>query len=81
LYGDCDEQTEGDAAGVEGDVERRRVPSAHEMLVHLVGGGIGDPQGERRSDAAERPQEQEAENRILGDVRALAQHLVPGTEA
>jgi hypothetical protein len=77
LYGECDKQPEGDAAGVESDVERRRVPTAHEMLVNLVCGGIGDPENERGSDAAAGSQEQEAEHCVLGDVCALAQHLVP----
>jgi len=56
------------------------VPSAHEVLVHLVGRRVGEPDGKSRHDPAERAQEQQAEHGVLGDVRALAQHLVPGAE-
>ena len=50
------------------------------MLVNLVRGGVSDAKHERRSDAAERAEQQEAEHGVLGDVRALSQHLVPGAE-
>ena len=81
MYGERDEQPEGKAARVEGDVERRRVPSADEVLVQLVGSRVGDSEQQRRKRPAERVQEQRAEHRVLGDVRTLAQHLVPGAKA
>jgi len=42
LYGQRDEQPQRNAAGVEGNVERRRMPAAYEVLVHLVGSRVGD---------------------------------------
>jgi hypothetical protein len=50
----------------------------HEVLVHFVGGRVGDPDCERRERTPERTQEQRSEDRVLGDVRGLPQHLVPG---
>jgi hypothetical protein len=80
LYGERDQQSDGKAASVEGDVERRRVPAVDEVLVDLVRRGVGDSDYERRLPAAERTQEQRAEDRVLREVRAFAQHLVPGAE-
>ena len=81
MYGEGDEQTERDTGGVESDVERRRVPAAHEVLVDLVRDGVGDSQQERRHHAPDRAQEQGAENRVLGQVSGLPENRVPEAEA
>jgi hypothetical protein len=80
LYEHDEREADCEAAGVEGDVERRRVAALDEVLVQLVGRRVEDPERERRQHTAERPVEQGAEDRVLGRVRALAQHLVPGAE-
>jgi hypothetical protein len=80
LYEHGEREADCEAAGVEGDVERRGMAALDEVLVQLVGRRVEDPERERRKHAAERPVEQGAENRVLGHVRALAQHLVPGAE-
>jgi len=76
LYEHGEREADREPARVEGDVERRRMAALHEVLVQLVGRRVEDPQRERRQHAAERPVEQGAEDRVLGHVRALAQHLV-----
>jgi len=81
LYEHGEREADREPARVEGDVERRRVAALHEVLVQLVGRRVEDPQRERRQHAAERPVEQGAEDRVLGHVRALAEHLVPAAEA
>jgi len=80
LYEQDDREADCEPACVEGDVERRRVAAVDEVLVQLVGRRVEDPERERRKHAAERPVEQGAEDRVLGHVRAFAQHLVPGPE-
>jgi len=81
LYGEGDQQPEGKAARVECNVERRRVSPADEVLMQLVGSRVGNPDQQCRELPAERAQEQCPEDRVLGDVRALAQYFVPGAEA
>jgi hypothetical protein len=81
LYGDGNEQPEGDPGRVEGDVERRGVPASHEVLVNLVRDRVDDAQHKRRRLAPDRTQGQGAEDRVLGQVRALAEDLVPHAEA
>ena len=66
---------------VEGDVERRRVAALHEVLVQLVGRRVEDSDRERERHPAERPIQERAEDRVLGQVRALAQDRVPRSEA
>jgi hypothetical protein len=51
------------------------------MLVDLVGECVGDAQQEGRHLAPDGAQEQGAEDRVLGQVRALAEDLVPDAEA
>src|SRR2546422_4912978 len=51
------------------------------MLVKLVRDRVGDPEEESRRLAAGWAEEQQAENRVLGHVRTLAKHGVPGAEA
>jgi hypothetical protein len=80
LYEHDEREADCEAACVEGDVERRRVAAVDEVLVQLVGRRVEDPERERRQHTAECPVEQGAEDRVLGHVRALAQHLVPGSE-
>jgi hypothetical protein len=80
LYEQDHREADCEPAGVEGDVERRRVAAMDEVLVQLVGRRVEDPEHERREHAAERPVEQGAEDRVLGHVRALAEQLVPGAE-
>jgi hypothetical protein len=80
LYEHGEGEADCEAARVEGDVEGRGVAALDEVLVHLVGRRVEDPERERREHAAERPVEQGAEDRVLGHVGALAQHLVPGAE-
>jgi hypothetical protein len=80
LYEQDDREADCEPARVEGDVERRRVAALDEVLVQLVGCGVEDPERERRQHAAERPVEQRAEDRVLGHVRALAEHLVRRAE-
>jgi hypothetical protein len=80
LYEHDEGEADCEPARVEGDVERRRVAAVDEVLVQLVRCRVEDPERERRNHAAERPVEQGAEDRVLGHVRALAQHLVPGAE-
>jgi hypothetical protein len=81
LYEHGERQADCEPARVEGDVERRGVAAADEVLVQLVGRRVEDPERERWKHPAERPVEEGAEDRVLGHVRALAQHLVPGAEA
>jgi hypothetical protein len=57
------------------------VAAGDEVLVDLVGDGVGDAERERRKLASERAHEEQAENRVLGQVRALAEDLVPDAEA
>jgi hypothetical protein len=80
LYEQDDREAERQAARVEADVERRRVPAVDEVLVQLVRPRVEDPDRERREHAPERAIEQGPEDRVLGQVRALAEHLVPGAE-
>jgi hypothetical protein len=80
LYEHGEGEADCEPARVEGDVERRRVAAVDEVLVQLVGRRVEDPERERREHAAERSVEQGAEDRVLGHVRALAQHLVRGPE-
>jgi hypothetical protein len=81
LYEDDEGQAEREAARIERDVERRRVASVDEVLVELVAARVEDPDHEGRQQAAERAVEKDAEDRVLGDVSALAERLVPGAEA
>jgi hypothetical protein len=81
LYEQDERQADREAAGVERDVERRRVPAVDEVLVQLVASRVEDAERERREHAAERAVEEGAEDRVLGHVRAFAQHLVPDAEA
>jgi len=56
-------------------------PALHEVLVQLVGHGVCDSRRERRRCGGERAVEQQAEDRVLGHVRALAQDEVPRPES
>jgi hypothetical protein len=80
LYEHGEGEADCEPARVEGNVERGRVAALHEVLVQLVGRRVEDPERERHKHAAERPVEQGAEDRVLGHMRALPQHLVPGAE-
>jgi hypothetical protein len=80
LYEQEGQQAEREPARVEGDVERRRVPSADEALVELVGCGVEDPEREGRHHFADCAEQERAEDGVLGHVRALSQHLVPDAE-
>jgi hypothetical protein len=80
LYEHGEGKADREPARVERDVERRRVAAVDEVLVQLVGRGVEDPERERREHPADRAVEQRAEDRVLGHVRALAEHLVPGAE-
>jgi hypothetical protein len=80
LYEQEGQQAEREPAGVERDVERRRMPAADEALVQLIGSCVEDPDREGRQHAADRAKKQRPEDRVLGHVRALAQHLVPDAE-
>jgi len=80
LYEHGGREADCEPARVEGDVERRRVAAVDEVLVQLVGRRVEDAEGERRKHAAERTVEEGAQDRVLGHVSALAEHLVPGPE-
>src|SRR5205823_13427284 len=71
---------EQDAEGVDRDVVEGAVPAADEGLMRLVARGVRDAEDERRQLASDRTQEQEAEDRVLRHVRALAQYEIPGPE-
>ena len=51
------------------------------MLMELVRDRVADADQECRHFAADRPHQQQAEDRVLGHVGALAQDRVPGAEA
>jgi hypothetical protein len=80
LYEQDDREADCEPARVEGDVERRGMAAMDEVLVQLVGRRVDDPEHERREHAADSPVEKGAEDRVLGHVRALAEHLIPGAE-
>ena len=56
------------------------MPAADEVLVHLVARRIEDAGGERGQTRPRARREQRAEDRVLRQVRALAQERVPGAE-
>ena len=68
------------ADGVDGDVQRRRMPSAHERLVELVADRVEDAERERRHLPQQRPREQQPQDRVLRHVRALAEQEIPAPE-
>jgi len=80
LYEHDHGEADCEPARVEGDVERRRVAAVDEVLVQLVGRRVEDSDRERERHPAERPIQERAEDRVLGQVRALAEELVPGAE-
>jgi hypothetical protein len=57
------------------------VAPADEVLVDLVRDGVRDAEPERGQLSAERAEQQRAEHGVLGEVRGLAEHLIPGPEA
>jgi hypothetical protein len=57
------------------------MPAGHEMLVDFVRDRVADAEQEGRQLAADRPRQQQAEDRVLGHVGALAQDRVPGAES
>src|SRR5438045_4013045 len=76
----ADEDADQKPGRVDRDVDRRGVAAAHEVLVELVRDRVADPEQEGRRLAADRAHEQQPEDRVLGDVCALAQDRVPGAE-
>jgi hypothetical protein len=57
------------------------VAAVDEVLVELVASRVEDPDHERRKHAADRAVEKNTEDRVLRDVSALPEHLVPAAEA
>ena len=55
--------------------------AADEVLVHLVADGVKPAEQHREPGPRERAHEEGAEDRVLGQVRELAQHEIPASEA
>ena len=75
------EHADRDADRVDQHVVPGCMPAADEVLVELVSDGI-EPAGEDRDGGTlDRPHQQGAEDRVLAQVRDLAQDQIPGAEA